>query len=339
VFYETDRRDTAYNYTAANLFRKYGARWKEIGAQVVMQRLHSWGINTFGNWSDRELYMNSYNRVPYTVPLGIGGPRIDGKNYKFPDVFHPEFVDNVRQSLGRLDPETAKDSFCIGYYIDNELTVKDLTKKLMEQPAGSPSRAAFTGFLKEKYPGLKALNSAWSARYSSWGQVEKLTSFPEGAKEDLEIFDLIILETYYRTCRDEIKRLAPDKIYFGSRLHCHYYPDDLSETRLIALVSEYCDVICFNRYRFSAEDLILPDGIDKPTLIGEFHFGALDRGHFNTGLRTVANQQQRADAYYHYVEGALENPQIVGTHWFQYADQSITGRFDGENYQIGFVNG
>ena len=35
---------------------------------------------------------------------------------------------------------------------------------------------------------------------------------------------------------------------------------------------------------------------------------------------------------------ALRNPWIVGAHWFQYGDQATTGRFDGENYQIGFVD-
>jgi hypothetical protein len=29
---------------------------------------------------------------------------------------------------------------------------------------------------------------------------------------------------------------------------------------------------------------------------------------------------------------------FVGAHWFQYSDQPVTGRFDGENYQIGFIN-
>jgi hypothetical protein len=52
----------------------------------------------------------------------------------------------------------------------------------------------------------------------------------------------------------------------------------------------------------------------------------------------VANQDQRAEAYFHYVEGALRNPQIVGSHWFQYGDEAFTGRDDGENYQIGFVD-
>ena len=78
--------------------------------------------------------------------------------------------------------------------------------------------------------------------------------------------------------------------------------------------------------------------MDKPIIIGEFHFGALDRGLIHPGLRGVGSQTQRAYAYYHYVTQALEHPNIVGTHWFQYRDQPITGRGDGENYQIGFVN-
>jgi hypothetical protein len=28
----------------------------------------------------------------------------------------------------------------------------------------------------------------------------------------------------------------------------------------------------------------------------------------------------------------------VGTHWFQYRDQAVSGRFDGENCQVGFVD-
>jgi len=127
-------------------------------------------------------------------------------------------------------------------------------------------------------------------------------------------------------------------MYLGSRLHCHYYPDDQSEVELIKIAARYCDVVTFNRYRFSAEDLLLPEDVDKPIIIGEFHFGALDRGHFHTGLRSVANQEQRAEAYSQYVKGALKNPQIVGTHWFQYSDQAFTGRGDGENYQIGFID-
>jgi hypothetical protein len=38
------------------------------------------------------------------------------------------------------------------------------------------------------------------------------------------------------------------------------------------------------------------------------------------------------------VQGALQNEWLVGTHWFQFGDQATTGRGDGENYQIGFLD-
>ena len=45
----------------------------------------------------------------------------------------------------------------------------------------------------------------------------------------------------------------------------------------------------------------------------------------------------RAAHYRAYVESALDHPRFIGTHWFQWQDQPLTGRGDGENYQIGFV--
>ena len=73
-------------------------------------------------------------------------------------------------------------------------------------------------------------------------------------------------------------------------------------------------------------------------IIGEFHFGALDRGLFHVGLKATKDQNDRAAKYRDYLEGALKNPWLVGAHWFEYRDEPLTGRFDGENYQIGFVD-
>ncbi|MHC4504540.1 MAG: hypothetical protein ACYTFI_14635, partial [Planctomycetota bacterium] len=35
-----------------------------------------------------------------------------------------------------------------------------------------------------------------------------------------------IAETYYRICREEVKAAAPDKLYLGSRLDFHYFPEE-----------------------------------------------------------------------------------------------------------------
>jgi hypothetical protein len=76
----------------------------------------------------------------------------------------------------------------------------------------------------------------------------------------------------------------------------------------------------------------------KPVMIGEFHFGATDRGLPATGIQGAADQIQRGVAYRHYVEGGLARPEVVGLHYFQWNDQPVLGRFDGENYNIGLVD-
>ena len=76
----------------------------------------------------------------------------------------------------------------------------------------------------------------------------------------------------------------------------------------------------------------------RPILVGEFHFGCLDRGMFKPGLVPVCDQAERGRSYARFVEGCLRHPLIVGCHWFQYRDQPLIGRGDGEAYQIGFVD-
>jgi hypothetical protein len=73
-------------------------------------------------------------------------------------------------------------------------------------------------------------------------------------------------------------------------------------------------------------------------LIGEFHFGAHDRGLFGSGLVNMGSQNGRAEALKKYVRSALGNPQIVGTHWHQFSDQATSGRFDGEYFQVGWTD-
>ena len=149
--------------------------------------------------------------------------------------------------------------------------------------------------------------------------------------------DEALAEVYFRTCREEMRRAAAKKLYLGCRFHFHQFPQKGPKVPVRA-AAKYCDVISFNRYRYTAGDLRLPDGCDKPIVIGEFHFGALDRGMLHTGLRGVGSQAQRGAVYRMYLRTALANPAIVGTHWFQYNDQAVTGRGDGENYQIGFID-
>ena len=73
-------------------------------------------------------------------------------------------------------------------------------------------------------------------------------------------------------------------------------------------------------------------------MIGEFHFGALDVGLPASGIGHVPDQESRGKAYRIYVEDAAAKPWCVGVHYFILYDQSAIGRFDGEAYQIGFLD-
>ena len=157
----------------------------------------------------------------------------------------------------------------------------------------------------------------------------------ESAREDLERLDTLIAEEYFRKTKTVLQAWDSDALYFGPRFSGRYTPE------VVEVASRYCDAICFNIYEYepdarTADDLA--DEYDVPVVIGEFHFGSLDRGMFHTGLKKATDQADRAEKYAHYIETAAKAPWCVGAHWFQYKDQALTGRGDGENYNIGFVN-
>ena len=51
-----------------------------------------------------------------------------------------------------------------------------------------------------------------------------------------------------------------------------------------------------------------------------------------------AFEAARGQAYRIYLEDAAAKPWCVGVHWFTLYDESALGRFDGENWNIGFVD-
>ena len=258
------------NFYQANLQRKYGSNWSALSFDFTHNRLRSWGINTFGNWSNQSMYL--LRKTPYTVAISSNGvPAATSNNSAFRTALNTRLTAEVGKS--------ASDPWCIGYFVDNEI--------------------------------------------HDWGDGTQTT-----------------IETYYRSVNEEIKKVAPNKLYLGSRLDFHDWSGTGTQTEvtIVRAAAKYCDIVSFNRYQFTANDLIMPSDVDKPIIIGEFHWGALDRGLPHTGLRSVGNQEQRGRAYEYYITTALDNPNMVGAHWFQYVDQPYTGRSDGENYQIGFVD-
>ncbi|MBN2513730.1 MAG: beta-galactosidase [Sedimentisphaerales bacterium] len=336
-YYKDKGEYDTFNFAGANLLRKYGKDWYSIHAELCHQRLKSWGMNTIGNWSESSIYR--LRKTPYTATLGVHARSIEGsEGYwgKFPDPFDASFKSSLQAAIEREEGKSIGDPWCLGFFVDNELSWGDETSLAMAalaSPADQPAKKAFVEWLKNKYKTTDKLNSAWGGSYSSWQEIIDTQKQPDKNKAlpDLKAFYSVLAEKYFELISSELKAAAPAQLYLGCRFA---WANELA----VRAAAKHCDVISFNRYEYSVADLSLPEGIDKPVIIGEFHFGALDRGMFHTGLKETQNQQDRADTYKEYVLGALRNPYIIGTHWFQYRDQATTGRGDGENYQIGLVD-
>ena len=336
-YVKRDIKET-YDFSASNIMRKYGKDWRKSYGEICHKRLKSWGLNTIANSSDKNIFM--MGKTPYIDRFEIKSPELSGSDgywWKFRDPFNPKFAENVRKNLEERKDELA-DPWCIGIFVDNELNWGHPNSHAVWTFTSGETCVAkkvFISDLKNKYDTIENLNAVWGSKYASWDDMLKCTKTPPKASyDDCVKFSEKLIEEYYRVIRNEIKFMAPHMLYMG----CRFAGIPKHNPQAMYIGAKYCDVISYNIYRDVLDDVRLPEGVDKPIMIGEFHFGALDRGKFHTGLVAKSSQEERAQSYYNYVESALKHPNVIGTHWHQFSDQATTGRFDGENFQVGFTD-
>jgi hypothetical protein len=335
-----------FSFYTANLERKYGPDYKARWMETALERLTAWGFNTIANWSEEAFYDN--RRVPFVATVHIGGNHArvsDGVDYwgKMHDPFDPQFAVSVANSLKAIAARVKDNPYCLGWFVDNELAWGwgsanfGLARGALSGAADSPAKRAFLEHLKAKYGEIGKLNAAWGTTYGDWNSLtapQVNTQSPPALLEDLRGFLKTLARRYFQVVRDELKRLDPNHLYLGCRFAGSASPE------VIEAAAEFCDVVSFNFYqpRLDEKAFAYLNQIGKPCIIGEFHFGALDRGMFHTGLVAAPDQATRAAMYQDYLRTVIDHPALVGCHWFQYVDQPLTGRaLDGENYNVGFV--
>lgn len=352
-----------FDFYRANLRRSYGdpacapgcgdfdaPRW----TTHTLERLKAWGFNTIGNWSDGSLV--AARRMPYTLPLLIGGNFATVSTGldlwgSMPDPFDPRFAEATERAVQVASEGHAKDPWLIGYFADNELAWVGIGEPVraryalalgsLRLGADSPAKRAFVEQLRGRYATAEELAAAWGIELADWSVLESAGfegPLPEAGhpaiEEDLQRFQRLYANTYFRIVAEKLEAKAPNHLLLGGR-----FAATIPEA--VEACAQYCDVLSFNFYTREPQhgyDFAVLRALDKPLMITEFHFGSRDRGPFWGGLQEVWTEEQRGPAYAHYLERALDEPNIVGLHWFQYLDQPITGRLlDGENGHLGLV--
>jgi hypothetical protein len=224
-----------------------------------------------------------------------------------PDIYDPGYKELVDKAAREQCAPRKDDPFLLGYFIGNEPAWPNRELELVN--------VILQG---DKTPAQNELK-----RYLEGGDT------PEKRKA-------FIYETYAKfinIVNTAIRKYDPNHLNLGLRFGG-------SASDEIIKASKGFDVFSFNNYGYTVNMNTVKriyDLTGLPMIIGEFHFGVPGRG-LAPGLAQTVNQEERGIAYSYYVENAAASPDIIGTHWFQWVDQPSTGRNDGENYNIGFVD-
>ncbi|MER2494387.1 beta-galactosidase [Catenovulum sediminis] len=347
-----------FSFYQANLERRYGEsypdsyldKWRD----VTIKRFKNWGFTSTGNWADASFYQ--MNQIPYFANGWIIGDfkTVTSGNdiwSRMPDPFDPEFKRRARVTVEVIAEEVQNNPYCIGIFVDNEkswgnnsslqkryaIVLHTLKNKLQD----SPAKTHFVKMLKEKHASIDDLNNAWGTQIASWqvlGEGVDIVGHPinDAMQQDLSDLSFAYAEAYFKTVHDELEKVLPNHMYMGVRMAAWGLTHEAARA-----AAKYADIMSYNYYREYAHEKAWAflEKLDKPSLIGEYHIGATsDTGLYHPGLIHAANQQDRARMYKDYMQSVIDNPYMVGAHWFQYLDSPITGRaHDGENYNTGFV--
>jgi hypothetical protein len=324
--------DDKFSFYYLNLLRKYGKidEWRSH----VFDRLNRWGINTIGNWSEDSLLFQS--TIPFTKSFDTKIPGY-AAGHGVSDFFHPGWasaVDSVlREALRFKD-----NKYLLGYFVDNEQGwgKGDFSGFLETLSDSSRSREVWEEMLRRKYKTVEKLNQQQKTSFSSWDEVRLLKDrnlFPQ-LQEDIVAFETAFAAQYFSTISTGLKKYDPNHLYLGCRFTRQPKPLHIMQT-----TGKYCDVITVNVYTFIAKELeIWHEATQKPILIGEHHVPLASERQFPPNYKCFPEDERKA-YYLNYVELWAKMPFSLGCHWYQFADQHLTGRStDGECQTVGLVD-
>jgi hypothetical protein len=295
------------SFRAWNLSRRFGENYREKAIDLTIKRLERWGLNTIANWSSADVY--GTNKKAHT--LGLRNVGIDGTLMGLADVYAPDFASKMDASMATYLPAQKNNPWILGYFVGNEPSWLGQEARLCDlilEGEDRPIKAALQKFL--------AGNDT-----------------PERKKE----FVYKTFDTFLQTVRKTVKKYDPNHLILGIRFG---NLNELDE-QLMEICKNAFDILSFNCYALEPDQEMMNRALrlaDRPMIIGEYHFGTVDRGMAQS-LWQVENEQQRGVAYRYYTEQGYSHPGLIGTAYFQWIDQDIMGRSnDGENYNCGMFD-
>jgi hypothetical protein len=287
-----------------NLFRRYGPEWPSMVADMELQRAEGWGLTSIVsrgiNTQHRKPYLAYFNTLPRSNASNI--PMYLG----MPDVYSDEFAQFLEENAKTQLTPRKDDPWLIGYFIGNEPPWPGRESDVIDMVLAGPPTAMQHEVKK----------------FLAQGDT------PERRRQ----FVVSAFEKYLAMAGAALRKYDPNHLNLGIR-----FGGDLPD--YVVRTARVFDVYSLNVYEYEPTRQIKQayELSGRPVILGEFHFGVPADG-LGAGLVQVRDQKERGVAYRYFVEQAASLPGFVGAGWFIGVDESVTGRMDGENYNIGFLD-
>ncbi|WP_199613849.1 carbohydrate-binding protein [Paenibacillus alkalitolerans] len=329
--YTRDAKGEYVSFVVANVMKKYGSGYESKWEDITKKRLIHWGFNTFSKW---------------TKPKNIAFPYIqvlqDPSNLRrikwTYDVFDPQSRPNIEKSLKTKLQNARHSKWLIGYTYDNEAGWNaEIVKQVLTYSSDSPAKSAFVDFLAPRYNGNLAVVNRILGTHAVTFDALKDTPIDIAKVPAVDISEYIRLasRTYHSMIRDIIKKYDPNHLFLGTTV----VPTWRTSLGWDQEAMGYVDAFSVDSYTRNASWISRYEAYGKPLLNLEHSFGLTERGLSDISTATMTPSiAEKGRAYQALAESQAAHPLFVGSGWFSYYDQPVTGRPDGESYNVGLVN-
>jgi hypothetical protein len=323
----------AMNFLLANVLRKYDSL--ELWRDHTLTRMQSWGHNTIGNWSDPA--MMRPGRIPYVRYLGTRTQEAPMATARFADLFDPAWQQWFDDYLVENVAPHRDDPWLLGWFVDNELPW--LGMRLLDADSTSALKQEWAQFVRHRLMRLDSAEAIWGRTFTNWLELAALveTDCPDesiaGTLRDA--FEAYYAETYFTTVANALKRYDPNHLYLGCR-----FVRRAPALPIVQAAGRHCDVLTVNCYAWEPEEKQFGEWharTGRPILIGEHHVTLASDRQLPPPWQAF-NATERETYYKNFVKVWASRPYSLGCHYFQLIDQPLTGRPDGENRTIGWLD-
>ncbi len=304
------------------------------------------GFNTIGVHTSLPVVNRPAPAMPYMQPIrfvDIPHWRTDVPDENFLDVFSSRFSDRCDRLAKSVAEPVRNDPFLLGYSMTDcpLLTEEDCRerpdviggarrparmgwpRRLRNLGSSAPGKIAYVEVMRQLYGGqVQAFNGTYGTSFGSfdallsaegWRLHTDLSNVNE--TRDNTAFLHAVVDRYYQTTRDAIRRYDPNHLFVGDKLNAN--TDSLDS--VLPVTAKYTDIILYQMYgRYEVQEPGLDrwyQRVGKPMINGDSAFTMIADTMPRPYGPVADSLEQRAEWTNEFFRKAFARPDFVGWHY------------------------